>query len=265
MISKNLSKAYLHSFTERPTFSVLSHLQINYSLNLFETLKTSLSTSDYIIPIMIVSSGVRLLQIPTYYGIMGLSSKLRFHKSGINKYEKPKFEGTYPTITKKLFINDLKIDCLQKEMNNKEFEYYKSYYSLELLGSYVIQIFLILNNLKAINYFEIIKGISVGASLLPIHLFIPVFISNYFFLKHSNHPWLINTTKKQLLYVAFFFSLPVLFFSTYTSFSWIGYNLTHIALNCFYMRRLKNQIQKKSIQEYYLTKKNEFMKMKKKL
>ena len=321
MISaKALKKYQFHSFTQKPTFSLTTHMQINYTIQAIDKIKdyinsipfiNTLLINDYLLPISIVSASIRIMQLPSYYLIKSisynfkllkqrklLSSKYLFsysikshknlnenshlNKSSYNSFKsnnvsystksKKILKDTYLPIIEKLFIKDLIIDLKQtstlyKNYNNIDYyNYYKKFYSLELLLSYLLQVVIILNHIKAIGKFEIFRELTFTSTILPNKFFLIVFISNYFFIKESRHPYLINLTNSinldnklntKLLFISFAFSIPALFFSKYACASWVGYNLMHVIISKFNYKRLKTRVDSKSIQNYYLNKKSE--------
>ena len=259
---KSLKRNYFHSFTQRPSFNIFTHLQINYTIDSLERIKTIFNTTDYYFPIVVISAGIRLLQIPSVFLLQKLSLYLKLRR--INRlsrdtenYNIKKIEGnTYPTIIKKVFINDLKIDIKQRKLTNLEYRYYKEYYSIETIGSYMIQACLVLTNLKSISILESIIGKS-SIVMIPHSIFTLVFLSNYLFLKYSKHPWLINLNNNKIVNISFVFSLLSLFFSKYACISWVAYNLTHFIISYFNYSILKSNIANKSLRNYYQSKAND--------
>lgn len=272
MLSKCLRKSAFHSFTQRPSFNIATHIQVNDAISSFEYLKEYFEFTEYYIPIMITASAIRLLQIPTYWlakrislKMQNLRKKRKMRDNQFSAFTNTVTEGeTFVPITTKLFINDLYIDVKQRKMNQLDLRYFKSFYSNELLLSYLVQMHLVINNLKAIQMFELSKGMNVDL-ILPSEIFLLVFVSNYYVLKASNHPYLINVSKTKYVYVSFFFSLSALFFSKYSCLAWVAYNVTHCLISVTYKLMLKRQTDSKSIQTYFLNRKEEFLELRKKL
>lgn len=259
---RSLKRANFHSFTQTPSFNIFTHLQINYTIDSIECIKTMFNTSEYYFPIMVISAGIRILQIPSIIILQKLSLYLKLKRisrlsKDIENYNIKKIEGnTYPTVIKKVFINDLKIDVKQRKLTNLEYKYYKEYYSLETIGSYIIQACLVLTNLKSISILESTLG-KTSILMIPHSIFILVFLSNYLFLKYSKHPWLINLNNSKIVNISFAFSLLSLFFSKYVCISWIAYNMTHFIISYFNYSILQSNISNKSLRNYYQSKAND--------
>ncbi len=260
-----IHKRLFHSFTQQPTYSIFSHMQINSTIELYD--KLSLVTDGHILSIALVASVIRLIQIPTLYSLRYITSLFKLKKRKLkdeseqfsissNEYEK----NTYPLLIKKLFINDLQIDCKHRKYTGIKYKYFKRYYSIETLLSYLLQGVLILNNLKAIYIFESIKGINT-LNMISNEMFLLVFLSNYLFLKYSRHPYLMNITEVKYCYMAFAFSLLSLFFTKYACVSWIAYNLTHVVISSINYYIVNSRIRQKSITNFYKSKKTDIDKI----
>lgn len=267
-----------HSFTQLPSFNLLSnihtHLNISTILSIKETLQSwninsllSLSSpeSQLIIPVILTSSLIRLLQIPTYMIIkrLTLNKKEIFKRKHKENLEKALLNRslnedlTYLSAFNKVFINDLRKDCKIRRMTVLEYKYFKSFYSLETIFSYIIQYFLIVYNLKSIYTIESFFLVS-NTVLLSNSLFFLLFLSNFVSLKYSRHPFLINISNVQYAYLSFFVSLIGLFFSKLVCISWISYCFTHFAVSMINFKGLSYKVNQLSLKNYYSCKKGEY-------
>lgn len=272
------SSKKFHSFTQLPSFNILSnintHLNISTILSIKDTLHSwninnllSLSSpeSQLILPVIITSSLIRLLQIPIYKVIkrLTLNKKEIFKKKHKEKIEKSLLNRslnedlTYISALDKVFIYDLKKDCKIRRMTVLEYKYYKSFYSLETILSYIIQYFLILYNLKSIYIIESFFSIT-NTGLVSNSLFSLLFLSNLLSLKYSRHPFLINISNIQYAYLSFFVSLVGLFFSKLICISWISYCFTHFAVSLINFKMLNYKLNRLSLKSYYSCKKGEY-------
>lgn len=263
MLSKSLSsktnlfktnRKFYNGIFERPTQSILSHLTV---IGLYEAVKFTNNFMPWTYSIALVSSMIRLAQIPTYYLIKDI--KLRM------------FENSFLTKWKhNLILNDTYIDIKRRKLDQSALDYYSS----GLVGSYILQAFLLLNNFRMLfsisqspgmypNFnSDTVLGLNL-ATYDPYFIFpIIVFFNNFLLLNVSNHPWLVNYSYSKLLYLSFFLSIGTIFVPKCYCISWIAYTLTHVLIlklsnYAKERRRLKEDYthllskRKKHIEEYY--------------
>jgi hypothetical protein len=119
----------------------------------------------------------------------------------------------------------------------------------------IIQLFLLFNNFRALNIISsdpsLYSGFNLEFSDLSIHdmtFFLPlvVFLANFYTIKSTNHPWLINFNTKKLIYLSFCISLFSVFWPKCYCVSWIAYCATHILVNKIYKYLFQKHIARSS-------------------
>lgn len=236
-ISRNLLKINKKNYNglfERPTQSLVPHLQILGILETFKYFKYEYDLT-WTLSIIITSSLIRIIQIPTYLLVKDVK---------VSKYIPNKLNIFISKWSHRLIYNDLYIDVKRNKIDNFDKKKMLKYYDINVILSYVPQFFLLFNNFRALN--SMVKGDSsmypnftndLFGMNLAVHdstFIFPliIFVNNYFFLKITNHPWLINynNNKIKLVYLSFAISLFSIIWPKCYCVSWVSYCLTHIII-----------------------------------
>jgi len=226
----NINKKNYNGLFERPTQSLIPHLHM---LGIIETIKYF--KYDYSLTwtfsIIITSSLIRIIQIPTYLLIKYVN---------VNKYIPNRLNLFISKWSHRLIYNDLLIDIKRNKIDNYDKKRMFKYYDINVILSYMPQFFLLFNNFRAFNamvkaedsFKNDIFGINLATHDSTFIFPVLIFINNYFFLKISNHPWLINynNDKIKLAYLSFVISLFSIFWPKCYCISWISYCMTHILI-----------------------------------
>jgi membrane protein insertase Oxa1/YidC/SpoIIIJ len=249
------SKKFYNGLFQRPTNSLIPHLQI---LGIIETLKYFKFGFDlsWTASIIITSSLIRLIQIPTYWLVKDIKLEKILPKRIVN------FTHRW---SHKLIYNDLYIDFKRHKIDQVDQERMLKYYNPNIILSYIPQVMLLMNNFRALN--SLSKGASDSTFLndtflnlnLATHdslyiLPVLIFINNYFFIKVTDHPWLINwsrTGKMKIIYLSLFMSLFSVFWPKCYCISWLSYSITHIIIKLI-ANYLNKRNKLRSSYKYYL-------------
>lgn len=256
---------YFHSFSKAPSYNILTHLQINSTIDFTEKINSICMNNnflsyfgDYTVSMFLVAGIIRLLQVPTVnfirllnhlYKTRATKSKSYLFKVNLEDHNRSKFFMN-------LFINDLMIDCKRKNLSQKQTEYFKKFYTIECFSSYFTQMILLYNNAKVINYLNYKLSIISGTSMnimISNELFFLVLSITYLALKTTKHPYLINFEGNSSKYfkAAFIISIGSLLLSNLSCVAWIGYLTTHCIISFYNNKRLVNELEYKSLERYF--------------
>lgn len=240
------NKKFYNGLFERPTQSLISHIQIIGIIDTFEYFSGFFS--NWTCSIALTSAFIRLLQIPTYWLIKDLTVYHYFTPNIMRKW----FD--------KIVLNDFHIDMNRYRVDQFDKKRYLHFYDTNYLLSWVPQVILMFNNFRSLNV--MCKGVTEYPQFYPqfnkdvlnwnlathdsFFIFpIFIFINNFFLLKIIKHPWLINYStegnKVKLIYLAFGTSIFSIFWPKCYCISWLSYSLTHIII-----RMISDQIYKRS-------------------
>ena len=275
-INNNLSYKNYNSFSERPTNNLLTHFQIFESTKFIENFNTNLQNipdilntlnylhlPEYTLPIVILSIGIRLFQIPCYYFIKKIYTRKNNNEINpafnSNSHSHSKTSIPNPITSnfnlskyyKEFIFNDFIINMKNHNKSSFQIKHYESYYCSKLFISWLIQGFMVLNNFRFLRLLEGSSIIHLTVSTVPgLHYFLTIFICNFLNLKTLKHPYLINFTDKQYLLVSFVLSLSCIFWSKMMCISWIAYSTTNIVINTMRNRKLIRLIKSKKYSNY---------------
>lgn len=250
------------SIVNSPTYNVLSNIQISSTINYVDWITNKYNTeifglNEFAIPLFLLGFSIRFLQIPTVKFIEIINY---FYKTRMRKRKEKIFNVNLDDHNKnpffnKLFNNDLNIEASNLKLNKIEIEFIKKGNKIETIFSYIVQIILLMNNIKVINYFAIkysfINECSIG--MINNETFLILFLFNFLSLKYTNHSWLLypQLNSFKLLNLSFFSSLPFLIFCPFTAYNWIGYCFAHIIISYGNKKIVNYLVYKKSIKQYF--------------
>jgi hypothetical protein len=253
--SYNYSKKFYNSLFQRPSNSILPHLQI---LGIIETLKYFKFSYDFswTLSIIITSSLIRLIQIPTYLLIKDVKFENFLPKRLVN------FSHRW---SHKLIYNDLYLDFIRYKTDHFDQEKMIKFYNPNVVISYIPQVMLLMNNFRALNclskeandssffndtFFNFNLATYDSLFVFPVL----IFIGNYLFIKITDHPWLMKLSRTghmKIVYLSIIMSLFSVFWPKCYCISWLSYSFTHIII-----KMVANYVNKRnkitSSYKYYL-------------
>jgi len=251
----NSSKKNYNGLFERPTQNLFSNLVILSSIQSIEHFKYSYDIS-WSLSIALMSTGIRLLQIPSLWLIKDINFQKYFPRT-VNNFVNRWYH--------KLIINDLEIDIKRNRINKIEGEKLLKYYNTNMIISYFSQLILLFNYFRGLNsmckasnstlypnFTNDLLGLNLATYDSYFIFPIIVFLNNFLLIKVVNHPYLINfnLNDKKLLSLAFLTSLFSVFWPKCYSICWVSYCITHIIITKFTNYISERQNNKRDYSKY---------------